>query len=124
MATSTPVTGELRLALDEIIVRENVRDIDQEHVENLAQSIALHGLPSRSSPAPPAQSAYSPIMLFSSTVLLWARRVSNLRPLACEATPRQRVAPLFTWKSAESGTARIERDEPDRARYGQDWSHE
>jgi len=44
MATSTPVTGELRLALDEILVRENVRDLDEAHVDNLAQSIALRGL--------------------------------------------------------------------------------
>lgn len=44
MATSTPVTGELRLALDEIVVRENVRDLDDAHVDNLAQSIALRGL--------------------------------------------------------------------------------
>ena len=44
MATSTPVTGELRLALDEILVRENVRDLDDTHVDNLAQSIALRGL--------------------------------------------------------------------------------
>lgn len=44
MATSTPVTGELRLALDEIVVRENVRDLDDTHVANLARSIALRGL--------------------------------------------------------------------------------
>ena len=44
MAISTPVTGELRLALDEILVRENVRDLDDAHVDNLAQSIALRGL--------------------------------------------------------------------------------
>ena len=44
MAISTPVTGELRLALDEIVVRENVRDLDEAHVDNLAQSIALRGL--------------------------------------------------------------------------------
>ena len=44
MATSTPVTGELRLALDEIVVRENVRELDDAHVDNLAQSIALRGL--------------------------------------------------------------------------------
>lgn len=42
--TTTPDTGELRLALDDILVGDNVRDIDQEHVENLAQSIALRGL--------------------------------------------------------------------------------
>jgi ParB/RepB/Spo0J family partition protein len=40
----SPETGELRLALDEIRVRENVRELDVEHVENLAQSIALRGL--------------------------------------------------------------------------------
>ena len=44
MAISTPVTGELRLALDEILVRENVRELDDTHVDNLAQSIALRGL--------------------------------------------------------------------------------
>lgn len=44
MAVSTPVTGELRLALDEILVRENVRELDDTHVDNLAQSIALRGL--------------------------------------------------------------------------------
>jgi len=42
--TTTPDTGELRLALDDILVGDNVRDIDQKHVENLAQSIALRGL--------------------------------------------------------------------------------
>jgi hypothetical protein len=44
MAISTPVTGEPRLALDEILVRENVRGLDAAHVDNLAQSIALRGL--------------------------------------------------------------------------------
>ena len=44
MVISTPVTGELRLALDEILVRENVRDLDDAHVDSLAQSIALRGL--------------------------------------------------------------------------------
>jgi hypothetical protein len=44
MATSTPASVELRLALDEILVRENVRDLDDAHVDNLAQSIALRGL--------------------------------------------------------------------------------
>ena len=44
MAISTPVIGELRLALDEILVRENVRELDDTHVDNLAQSIALRGL--------------------------------------------------------------------------------
>jgi hypothetical protein len=42
--TTTPDTGELRLALDDILVGDNVRDIDQEHVENLARSIALRGV--------------------------------------------------------------------------------
>jgi len=32
------------LALDDIRVRENVRDLDVEHVESLARSIALRGL--------------------------------------------------------------------------------
>ena len=38
-----PTPGSLRLVLDDILVGDNVRDIDQEHVENLAQSIALRG---------------------------------------------------------------------------------
>jgi ParB/RepB/Spo0J family partition protein len=42
--SKTPVKGELRLALDEILVRENVRDLDDTHVDSLAQSIALRGL--------------------------------------------------------------------------------
>jgi ParB/RepB/Spo0J family partition protein len=45
--TTTPTTtsaGELRLALDEISVRDNVRELDLEHVDNLAQSIALRGV--------------------------------------------------------------------------------
>ena len=45
--TITPTTtsaGELRLALDEISVRDNVRELDTEHVDNLAQSIALRGV--------------------------------------------------------------------------------
>jgi len=37
-------TGELRLAVDEIRVRTNVRELDQDHVDALAQSIALRGL--------------------------------------------------------------------------------
>ena len=47
MATVTPPaphTGELRLSLDDIHVRENVRDLDPGHVDALAQSIALRGL--------------------------------------------------------------------------------
>ena len=48
MATTTPDTGELRLVLDDILVGDNVRDVDQEHVENLAQSIALRGAAPRS----------------------------------------------------------------------------
>jgi hypothetical protein len=44
MPSKTPVRGELRLALDEILVRENVRDLDDAHVDNLAPSIALRGL--------------------------------------------------------------------------------
>ena len=42
--TIMPTAGELRLALDDIRVRENVRDLDVEHVESLARSIALRGL--------------------------------------------------------------------------------
>ena len=34
----------LRLALDDILVGDNVCDIDQEHVDSLARSIALRGL--------------------------------------------------------------------------------
>jgi hypothetical protein len=37
---ATPVTGELRLALDEIVVRENLRDLDGAHVDDLALSRA------------------------------------------------------------------------------------
>jgi hypothetical protein len=37
--TTTTQAGELRLALDEIRVRE----LDVEHVDNVAQSIALRG---------------------------------------------------------------------------------
>jgi ParB/RepB/Spo0J family partition protein len=44
MVISTPASSELRLALDEILVRENVRELDDAHVDNLAQSIALRGL--------------------------------------------------------------------------------
>ena len=44
MTTTAPATGELRLALDEIRVRENVRELDVEHVDKLAQSIALRGV--------------------------------------------------------------------------------
>ncbi|MFP5379047.1 MAG: hypothetical protein ACLGHP_04750 [Vicinamibacteria bacterium] len=44
MAISTPVTGELRLALDEIVVRDNVRELDDGHVDNLGASTALRGL--------------------------------------------------------------------------------
>jgi ParB/RepB/Spo0J family partition protein len=42
--STTPASGELRLALDDILVGDNVRDLDEEHVDNLAQSIALRGL--------------------------------------------------------------------------------
>jgi ParB/RepB/Spo0J family partition protein len=42
--TTTPNTGELRLALGDILVGDNVRDIDEAHVDSLAQSIALRGL--------------------------------------------------------------------------------
>jgi ParB/RepB/Spo0J family partition protein len=41
---SHPQTGELRLQLDEIHVPGNVRDLDLDHVDALAQSIALRGL--------------------------------------------------------------------------------
>ena len=44
MATSTPGDRQLRLPLDEIVVRENVRDLDDAQVDNLALSIALRGL--------------------------------------------------------------------------------
>ena len=42
--TATASAGELRLALDEIRLRENVRELDAVNVESLAQSIALRGL--------------------------------------------------------------------------------
>ena len=38
--STTPASGELRLALDDILVGDNVRDLDEAHVDNLAQSIA------------------------------------------------------------------------------------
>jgi ParB/RepB/Spo0J family partition protein len=44
MTHATPTTDVRRLALDDIRVRENVRDLDPEHVASLAQSIALRGL--------------------------------------------------------------------------------
>ena len=44
MTITAPAAGELRLALDEIRVRENVRELDVEHVDKLAQSIALRGV--------------------------------------------------------------------------------
>ena len=44
MTIHPPATGELRLALDDIRLRDNVRDLDEAHVDNLAQSIALRGL--------------------------------------------------------------------------------
>ena len=42
--TTMPTVGEPRLALDDIRVCENIRDLDIEHVEHLARSIALRGL--------------------------------------------------------------------------------
>jgi ParB/RepB/Spo0J family partition protein len=42
--STTPASGELRLALDDILVGDNVRDLDEAHVDSLAQSIALRGL--------------------------------------------------------------------------------
>ena len=42
--TTMPTTGELRFALDDIRVRENVRDLDPVHVDSLAASIALRGM--------------------------------------------------------------------------------
>ena len=42
--STTPASGELRLALDDILVGDNVRDLDAAHVDSLAQSIALRGL--------------------------------------------------------------------------------
>lgn len=47
MSISTPASGELRLALDQIRLRANVRELDEAHVRNLAQSIALRGCSSR-----------------------------------------------------------------------------
>jgi ParB family chromosome partitioning protein len=43
-ATNTTTTDVRRLALDDIRVRENVRDLDPNHVDALAQSVALRGL--------------------------------------------------------------------------------
>ena len=44
MTISPPAAGERRLALDDIRLRENVRGLDEAHVDSLAQSIALRGL--------------------------------------------------------------------------------
>jgi ParB-like chromosome segregation protein Spo0J len=43
---TTPIapTGEMRLALDDIQLRENVRELNTQHVDGLARSIALRGL--------------------------------------------------------------------------------
>jgi ParB/RepB/Spo0J family partition protein len=43
-STTTTSAGELRLALDDISVRDNVRELDTAHVKSLAQSIALRGV--------------------------------------------------------------------------------
>jgi hypothetical protein len=50
MATTVHEAGR-RIALDEIRVPENVRSLDDLHVQALAGSIALQGMPSRSSSA-------------------------------------------------------------------------
>jgi ParB/RepB/Spo0J family partition protein len=42
--TTTTSSGDVTLTLDSISVRENVRDLDVEHVAALAQSITLRGL--------------------------------------------------------------------------------
>ena len=42
--STTPASGELCLALDDILVGDNVRDLDEAHVDNLAASIALRGV--------------------------------------------------------------------------------
>ena len=39
--STTPASGELRLALDDILVGENVRDLDEAHVDNLAHRLRL-----------------------------------------------------------------------------------
>jgi len=44
MTTSTPASSELRVALDEIRLRTNVREVAENDVDALAQSIALRGL--------------------------------------------------------------------------------
>jgi ParB-like chromosome segregation protein Spo0J len=44
MSTVIPAAGELRLALNDIRVRDNVRELDIEHVDKLARSIALRGV--------------------------------------------------------------------------------
>ena len=44
MSSTTPSVGEQHLALDRIRVRDNVRELDPDHVIALAQSIALRGL--------------------------------------------------------------------------------
>ena len=44
MSSTTPTAGEQHLALDSIRVRDNVRELDPDHVNALAQSIKLRGL--------------------------------------------------------------------------------
>lgn len=44
MTIDPPTSGERRLALDDIRQRENVRELDEAHVQTLAQSIVLRGL--------------------------------------------------------------------------------
>src|SRR4051812_3804506 len=41
---NTPASGELHLAVDDVRLRENVRELDDVHVDTLAQSIALRGV--------------------------------------------------------------------------------
>jgi hypothetical protein len=45
-STTTDPGGELRFALDEILVRDNVRDLDDAHVAETCQSLCeCQGLP-------------------------------------------------------------------------------
>jgi ParB/RepB/Spo0J family partition protein len=43
-STTSTIPSDATLALDSITVRQNIRDLDSEHVDSLAQSIKLRGL--------------------------------------------------------------------------------
>src|SRR4029079_1802039 len=57
-------------------------------------------------------------------ILGWARRVSNLRPLACEAIRRWRAGRLHTWKFEASGPQLPLCNRTRAGALGHVWSHE